>query len=166
MRMRQLWYNRSDLDRETAYAYGRQDQKQTRAAWIDPKRIGKTSGDESIIGKETVLTAEPKEDATAGAPAEPLHFSWRDDKNEQLQQERGIRFEQIVEAIRAGHLLDDVPHHNQEQYAHQRLIVVRFQDYVYLVPYVQIENELHLITAFPSRKATRDFLAERRTSDE
>jgi len=118
-----------------------------------------------MIGKGTVLTEEP-EDATAGQPPDAPRFIWSEDKNEQLQQERGISFEQIVEAIRAGHLLDDVPHHNQAQYAHQRLMFVRLQDYVYLVPYVRIEDDSHLVTAFPSRKAARDLLAERRRSDE
>ena len=50
-------------------------------------------------------------------------------------------------------------HPNRAKYGHQKMLVVRIQDYVSLVPYVEGENEIFLKSIMPSRKATRDFLS-------
>lgn len=44
-----------------------------------------------------------------------------------------------------------------EKYAHQRIFVVAIDDYVYLVPYVETEDEIFLKTVIPSRKATKQY---------
>jgi hypothetical protein len=51
-------------------------------------------------------------------------------------------------------------HPNRAKYGHQKILVVRIQDYAYLVPYVESEDEIFLKSIIPSRKATRDFLSE------
>lgn len=65
-------------------------------------------------------------------------------------------FEDIVAAIEAGRLLANKSHANQEHYAHQRLLFVELHQYVYVVPCPVTGEHYHLITLFPSRKATRD----------
>jgi hypothetical protein len=42
----------------------------------------------------------------------------------------------------------------------QRIIVVRREDYVYLVPFVEDEHTVFLKTIIPSRKATKEYLGE------
>ena len=54
-------------------------------------------------------------------------------------------------------LLDDISHPNDEKYAHQRVFVVAIDDYVYLVPYVETEDEIFLKTVIPGRKATKQY---------
>ena len=39
----------------------------------------------------------------------------------------------------------------------QRVFVVAIDDYVYLVPYVETEDEIFLKTVIPSRKATKQY---------
>jgi hypothetical protein len=56
-----------------------------------------------------------------------------------------------------AHLVMDHP--NRVKYRHQMVLVVRIQDYAYLVPYVESENEMFLKSIMPSRKATRHFLS-------
>lgn len=85
-------------------------------------------------------------------------FRWNHDKNELLKIERGISFEEIVLAIEADGLLDEVPHPNQEKYPHQLVLVVTLENYVYLIPYVEASHYYFLKTIIPSRKATRDYL--------
>jgi hypothetical protein len=46
------------------------------------------------------------------------------------------------------------------RYAGQRIFVVRLEDYVYLVPFVENENAIFLKTIIPSRKATKEYLGE------
>ena len=88
-------------------------------------------------------------------------INWNPDKNRMLMEERGISFEDIVFALQSGYLLDDVVHPSKDRYSHQRLFVVAIEDYDYLVPYVENEEEVFLKTAIPSRKATKQYLGER-----
>lgn len=87
-------------------------------------------------------------------------FRWSPEKNNVLQQERGIGFERIVVAIDAGGLLDIVAHPNPEKYPRQRILIVACDGYAYLVPFVEEEEYFFLKTVIPSRKATRDFLSK------
>ncbi len=87
-----------------------------------------------------------------------MEFQWSSDKNIVLQRERGVSFEEILAAIEDGGLLANQPHPNHERYPHQRVLVVAINDYAYIVPYIVREDVYELITIFPSRKATRDYL--------
>ena len=51
-------------------------------------------------------------------------------------------------------------HPNPNRYAGQRIFVVRREDYVYLVPFVEDEHTVFLKTIIPSRKATKHYLGE------
>lgn len=85
-------------------------------------------------------------------------FRWNHEKNELLKKDRSISFEEIVLAIEADGLLDELRHPNQDKYPTQSILVVVLDGYVYLVPFVEEENYLFLKTVIPSRKATRDYL--------
>ena len=87
-------------------------------------------------------------------------FDWDPEKNQQLIEERGISFEEVIFHLQSDSLLDDVKHPNQESYAHQRMYIVAIEDYVYLVPYVESKDEIFLKTIIPSRKATKQYLGE------
>jgi uncharacterized DUF497 family protein len=86
------------------------------------------------------------------------YFDWDDAKNAKLRTERGIGFEEIVFHIERGDLLDILVHPNPERYGGQRIFVVRREDYVYLVPFVEDEYTVFLKTIIPSRKATKRYL--------
>lgn len=85
-------------------------------------------------------------------------FRWNHDKNEMLKIERCISFEVIALAIEADGLLDELLHPNSGKYPNQSILVVAFDGYVYLVPYVEEPDYYFLKTVIPSRKATRDYL--------
>ena len=86
------------------------------------------------------------------------YFSWNDEKNELLKEERQISFEDVVFYIEQGFLLDVLEHPNQEKYQGQKIFVVQIDEYVYLVPFVEDEREIFLKTILPSRKGTRKYL--------
>ncbi len=88
-------------------------------------------------------------------------INWNIDKNQQLADERGISFEDIVVYIQQGEVLDIVEHPNQEKYPDQRMFVLNINDYVYLVPYVENRQEIFLKTIIPSRKATREYSGDK-----
>jgi hypothetical protein len=85
-------------------------------------------------------------------------FSWNDEKNMLLKAERQVSFEEIVLYIEMGCLLDVLEHPNQDKYKGQRVFVVQIDDYVYLVPFMETNEQVFLKTIIPSRKATRKYL--------
>lgn len=85
-------------------------------------------------------------------------FRWSPDKNRELMAERGVSFEQVVVAVESAGLLDVLAHPNAKKHPHQRLLVVTWDGYAYLVPYVEEPGYFFLKTVIPSRKATRDYL--------
>jgi uncharacterized DUF497 family protein len=88
------------------------------------------------------------------------YFDWDDVKNAKLRTERGIGFEEIVFHIERGDLFDILEHPNPGRYTGQRIFVVRREDSVYLVPFVEDENAVFLKTIIASRKATKQYLGE------
>ncbi|MCY7406435.1 MAG: toxin [Alkalinema sp. CAN_BIN05] len=87
-------------------------------------------------------------------------FRWNDKKNIQLQAEREINFEMAVSAITEGNVLDVIEHPNQEKYPSQRVFVIRINQYVYLVPFVENDREIFLKTIIPSRKMKKKYLGD------
>jgi hypothetical protein len=85
-------------------------------------------------------------------------FRWNHNKNAALKIERSISFEEIVLAIEADGLLDELRHPNTDKYPNQFVLVVALDDYAYLVPYVEEDGYYFLKTIIPSRKAARDYL--------
>ena len=85
-------------------------------------------------------------------------FNWNSQKNQQLIEDRQISFEDILFNIQKGRLLDDIEHPNQVKYPSQRIFVVEVDEYAYLVPYVENDDEIFLKTVIPSRKATQQYL--------
>ena len=86
------------------------------------------------------------------------YFSWNEEKNELLKEEREISFEDVVFYIEQGFLLDVLEHPDQEKYKGQKIFVVQIDEYAYLVAFVEDEHEIFLKTIIPSRKATKKYL--------
>ena len=85
-------------------------------------------------------------------------FDWDQEKSQQLQDVRGVSFEDVIFHILNGDVLDIIRHPNKERYPSQLMIVLDIEDYIYLVPYVKVRGTRFLKTIIPSRKATRDYL--------
>ena len=88
------------------------------------------------------------------------YLDWNEEKNEHLKKERGVSFEEVQLAIEEGRAIAILNHPNKEQYAHQYVLVVEIDKYIYLVPFVEDEEKLFLKTIIPSRKATKDYTFE------
>lgn len=89
-----------------------------------------------------------------------MQFEWNPDKNERMKRERGISFEQIVFHLSEGDLWRTADHPNQTDYPGQRIYFVNVDGYIYLVPHVVEADRIFLKTIIPSRKATKESLAE------
>jgi hypothetical protein len=87
-------------------------------------------------------------------------INWNTEKNIWLKENRNICFEDIIYYIENDLIVDDVGHPNKEKFLNQRLMVLNINKYIYLVPYVETENEIFLKTIIPSRKGTRKYLGD------
>ena len=85
------------------------------------------------------------------------YYTWNNEKNEKLKNERGVSFEEVVFHIGKGELLDVIENPG-EKYRNQRIFIVNINNYAYLVPFVEGEKEIFLKTVIPSRKATKKYL--------
>lgn len=89
------------------------------------------------------------------------YHRWDQEKNEKLKKERGFSFDDIIYYIQKGSLLGIIKHQDQQKYKGQKIYIVRIEDYVYLVPFVETKEEVFLKAIIPSRKATKQYLEEK-----
>ena len=90
-------------------------------------------------------------------------LEWDPVKNQRLKQERGVCFDDIVIAIEENRILDIAPHHNLKKYPNQLVLMVEITGYIYMVPFVIKNTEtIFLKTVFPHRKATRNYLINKK----
>ena len=83
------------------------------------------------------------------------YFDWNSEKNEKLIRERGVSFEMCLVKIEGKDILDVLDNIN---YPNQKIFVLEIDNYVYLVPFVENEDEIFLKTIIPSRKFTKKYL--------
>lgn len=88
------------------------------------------------------------------------HIEWDEYKNARLKSQREICFEDAQATILEGEVLDDIAHPNNPRYPNQRILVVKINQYAYLIPYVEDDSRLFLKTMIPSRKATKKYVKE------
>jgi uncharacterized DUF497 family protein len=88
------------------------------------------------------------------------YYDWNNEKNEQLKRLRGVSFEQVVLAIASGDLIGRLSHPNVGKYPNQMVFLVRIEDYVYSVPFVEDEKKVFLKTIIPNRKASKKYLGD------
>lgn len=90
-----------------------------------------------------------------------MYFDWNEEKNERLREERDISFEEVVDAINDGGLLETLDHPNQKRHPNQKIYVVKIGTYVYQVPFIFDREKIFLKTIYPSRKATKKYLIKK-----
>ena len=89
-----------------------------------------------------------------------MKINWSDEKNTILKQTRNVCFEDVENAILLDNVLDIVPHHNQEKFSHQELMIIRIHSYTYYVPFVMNDEEIFLKNIIPSRKYHKQYNKE------
>ena len=86
-----------------------------------------------------------------------IEFS--EEKNLLLKETREIGFEDVIVAIEKKEILDDL-RHGSKKYPHQRILVIKREEYVYVIPYVidPKRKTIFLKTAYPSRVLTDKYM--------
>jgi uncharacterized DUF497 family protein len=89
-----------------------------------------------------------------------MQIRWSDEKNAALKRSRNVSFEDVENAIMNNNVLDIIPHHNQDKFVHQELMIVWMHNYTYYVPFVMNEEEIFLKNIIPSRKYHKKYNKE------
>lgn len=92
------------------------------------------------------------------------YFAWNLEKNEKLKAERGISFEDVINAIFSEKVLDIIENPNKKQYQNQKYYIVDIEDYIYVIPFIEDEEKQFLKTIYASRKLTKKYLKERKST--
>jgi len=87
-----------------------------------------------------------------------LKYLWNEEKNKLLKKTRKIGFEKIEKAIAIKQILDILPHPKKKRYKNQKIMLVNIKNYVYVIPFVEKENQLFLKTIYASRKYTKKYI--------
>ena len=82
------------------------------------------------------------------------YLNWSKEKNEILKTERGISFEEIAFLIESGQILGIEENPGR---SNQKIYILEIDNYAFIIPFVEKDNEIFLKTAFPSRKYTRRY---------
>ncbi len=80
------------------------------------------------------------------------------EKNDLLKRTRNVCFEDVLFAIESDNLLAIIEHNNQIKYKWQKILIVKINNYVYRVPYIEENKKIFLKTIFPSRIDTKFYL--------
>ena len=83
------------------------------------------------------------------------YFDWDAAKNEKLKSERGIGFEEIINAIIDGNLIITLGHTRR---ANQKMYIINIDNYAYVVPFVEEKEKNFLKTIYPSRTMTKKYI--------
>ena len=84
-------------------------------------------------------------------------ITWNEEKNQILKMQRNISFEQILEKIEDGDIVGRKIHPNNKKYPDQQIFIIKIDDYVYYVPFIENNDQLFLKTIIPSRKLTKQY---------
>jgi hypothetical protein len=86
------------------------------------------------------------------------YFEYDLAKSKWLRKERGLGFEEIIEYIESGWVLEIIPEPNQQKHPNQWIYEIAIDGYVFEVPFYELKGRHILKTLYPSRRATKKHL--------
>lgn len=82
---------------------------------------------------------------------------WDTEKSKKLKRDRRICFEDVFETLAHEEFLDVIKNPSKN-FPNQQVFIVRTNNYVYYIPFVEDQNNIYLKTIIPSRKAAKKYL--------
>lgn len=85
-------------------------------------------------------------------------IEWNESKNNWLKKNRSISFEEVVVVIVQEGIIDRFKNPNKEKYPNQEVFAICYNNYIYLIPFIEDPYKYFLKTIIASRKATKKYL--------
>lgn len=90
-------------------------------------------------------------------------YVWSKEKNEWLKLNRKISFDKVTAVIeKKNKVIAIIDHPNQFRYPGQRMFIVEVNNYCYTVPFVEDKDKIFFKTIYPSRKATKKYIKNKK----
>lgn len=86
-----------------------------------------------------------------------MEICWNEEKNEWLKNNRNLSFEMVQDILYHEQKAIELPHPNRERYPNQKILLLKIDDYVHMVPCIEEDEILFLKTIIPSRKFHKFF---------
>jgi len=83
---------------------------------------------------------------------------YSEEKNVWLKKNREIDFDDIDKAIKKSKLVKVIDHPNKKRYPKQRMFLVNWRNFIFIVPFIEEKDFFFLKTIYPSRKYTKKLL--------
>ena len=83
-------------------------------------------------------------------------YRWDQEKNSELKINRNISFEDVLVKIKKGDVLGVIESPSEKR-KEQKVFVIKHNEYIYYVPFVEIGEEVFLKTIIPSRKLKKRY---------
>lgn len=87
-------------------------------------------------------------------------IDYSEEKNLILKETRGVDFEDVVDSLEKGKILDNIDHFNKKKYPNQKIFIVEIKKYAYAIPYVidKKRKVIFLKTVYPNRVLKEKYL--------
>jgi hypothetical protein len=86
----------------------------------------------------------------------PVKYS--EEKNIWLKKKREIDFNEVSKIIKRGKIIRVIKYPNKKKYPKQRMFLVSFKNYIFVVPFIEEAGYIFLKTVYPSHKYTKKYL--------
>lgn len=83
-------------------------------------------------------------------------YRWDQEKNSELKINRSISFEDVLVKIKKGDVLGIIGNPSEKRKG-QKVFVIKHNEYIYYVPFVESGEEVFLKTIIPSRKLKKRY---------
>ena len=84
-------------------------------------------------------------------------YRWNEEKNEILISQRGVSFDDVIDELQNGGIIDNYKHPKSDIYPNQYIYVISLNGYIHYVPYVVEEDYIFLKNIIPSRKLNKKY---------
>ncbi len=82
---------------------------------------------------------------------------WDEEKNIRLKKERSIGFDDVFDILMRDQFLDVIKNPSKN-FPNQQVFVVKINNYIYYIPFVEDTDNVYLKTIIPSRRASKKYL--------
>ncbi len=85
--------------------------------------------------------------------------SFDNDKSTLLKETRGMSFEDLLDLVYKGNVVDNIEHNSPKKHPNQNILIIKTSSHLYAMPYVIDDKKkmIFLKTAYPSHDLTKKY---------
>lgn len=88
-------------------------------------------------------------------------FRFNKEKDKLLKVQRGFGFKIIITEIEKGNVVEVIKNPNKQKYPYQKMYLIKINQHIVIVPYIEEIHYIFLKTIYPSQKYTKKYLSKK-----